>query len=105
MIDHYLIGRDYSYHLLFVAVDDNNDLVDQLDVDDIDKHLVVERQWLEEIIEHELVVELNVIVELNSFHVLTNKFWILFEQVLVSLHDFQLLDVSFPKYKTIFIRT
>jgi hypothetical protein len=70
-IRHYLILKDFLDHqLLMMIVVDRNGWIDHWDVnDDDDESLVVERCSLERIIEHELVVELNVIVELNSFHV------------------------------------
>ena len=70
---------------------------DWLDISVDDNVLVEELLMMVRIVERALVVGLNVVVELNSFHVLRNRFWILFERVLVSSLDFHLRDVSFPK--------
>jgi hypothetical protein len=63
-------GDDNDNSSLF-DIENRNDWIDHWDVndDDDDESPNEERQSLERIIDHELVVELNVIVELNSFHV------------------------------------
>ena len=70
---------------------------DWLDISVDDNVLVEELLMMVRIVERALVVGLNVVVELNSFHVLRNRFWIFFERVLVSWLDSHLRDVSFPK--------